>query len=195
MDDIGKAAHQAWKDWRVGVGYPRHVFQEPKDSSTPRTTCTWPGCWHAYLDHHADMVEWDDLPEEKRQKYAVQEMAGVLRARLEDHQRLVEGDRDQERDGDLRGLLINAEALSKPRHDGLLVLMRYVVELTGRARNERDEAIAAARTMSQRIDVSDEQAVAIQNAIPFLMSVIASGETLSDQEVQHLRSLLRGQAN
>jgi hypothetical protein len=80
-EQVGRAAHEAWRRWRIEGGYPDHAFRpyggiysgicsicaprEPRALKTPGKS-----------DHHEDMIDWDDLRPEKKTKYIVQGMAG-----------------------------------------------------------------------------------------------------------------------
>lgn len=78
-DEIGRAAHEAWKRWRIEGGYPDHAFVEWPESrvrAADQGACRHPGCRAIYPSHHEDMIDWDDLKPEKRQKYIVQGMVG-----------------------------------------------------------------------------------------------------------------------
>lgn len=94
LDAIGRAVHEEWKRWRIRGGYPDHVFQRcymshldeetlkkfPKPHCSHRlgpTACHVYQCERAESDHHPDMVDWEDLSPEKREKYIVQGQAGA----------------------------------------------------------------------------------------------------------------------
>lgn len=80
QDDVGRAAHEAWKAWRIAGGYPDHAFRGGWIPDRSRLIGERWGCLvcsQEEIRHHEDMVDWDDLWQEKRQKYIVQAEAGA----------------------------------------------------------------------------------------------------------------------
>jgi hypothetical protein len=72
-DEIGRAAHAAWKRDFIGRGWPDHwppgmVFGEHE------WVCSM--CGRPERSHDRHMVSWDDLAEYDRHRYIVQGMAG-----------------------------------------------------------------------------------------------------------------------
>lgn len=85
VEAVGRAAHEAWKRWRVEHGYPDHALVGQWINYAERDDCYWgcAVCGKKPSDHHDDTVPWDDLPPEKREKYQRMAEAGaaVERAR------------------------------------------------------------------------------------------------------------------
>ena len=82
-DELGRAAHEAWKRWRIEHGYSGHAFVGQWINYAGRDDCYWgcAVCGKRLDDHYDDMVPWDDLPVEKREKYQRMAEAGAAAER------------------------------------------------------------------------------------------------------------------
>ncbi len=74
---VGRKVHEAWKSLKVQDGYAAHAWagirrQGPEGDPS---TYSCAQCRLTYDKHHPDMVPWEALPEEKKQKYIVMGMA------------------------------------------------------------------------------------------------------------------------
>jgi hypothetical protein len=68
---VGRAAFEAWKEWRIQTGNPDH----PLNHGSGPVDCL--DCNRPSVIHHPDMVPWESLEPHKRQKYIVQAEAAA----------------------------------------------------------------------------------------------------------------------
>lgn len=97
-EQVGRAAHEAWKRWRIEGGYPDHVFAgvwAPDNARYFRESFGCRLCSQSKDRHHEDMVAWERMEPHKRTKYIVQGMAGY-----------------EARQGEVSGLRVDVRTLS-----------------------------------------------------------------------------------
>jgi hypothetical protein len=68
--EVGRAMHEGWKRQKIANGFADHPFVE---CNRPAETCHEADRCHKYLGcerpkdrHHADMIDWDALPEHQQ---------------------------------------------------------------------------------------------------------------------------------
>lgn len=191
IEQIGEAAHKAWKSYMIASGYADHVFDpEPRfeyDNGPSAVhfgytgRCQYkPYCSKREYEHHPDMVPWADLPENKRGKY-LEPVKAVFLATYAEGYEIGVGD------------ALAARQIKKDEAH-LHVASTTRIHTKRNADLRRSQLAEEYPIVKDLLDeIEDLNTVVgaareVDAVVPFLLSCIACGESLSAEEEAEIRA-------